>query len=156
MQLQHAFIVVQNPDSGEGRVEVTNDSLRAFVQDIRQVGWLGKGNAHVSPNTSLTYLRILGPFSILDVKSSHIPSIDFSLLIEQRVVPDQEPAICAVLTQHTLLSFERRGSEKRSAAFLTQPLYILRVEKTSTIVLFLHIFKRGPVVIQHSLIYVQH
>src|SRR5262249_38023681 len=99
---------------------------------------------------------LLCEFSILDVESRHIPSIDFSLSIEQRVVADQEPAIFAVLAERALLIFEWHGSKQRVASLLTQPLYILRVEKTSTIVLSLHIFRRDAVVIQHSLIHVQH
>jgi hypothetical protein len=43
---------------------------------------------------------------VLDVERGRIPSIDRSLIIEQRVVADQEPAIFAVLTQGALLIFE--------------------------------------------------
>src|SRR5215471_13462795 len=106
LQLQHAFILVQNPDSGEGRVEVTNDSLCASAQNLRQVVWPGKGSAHISPNTRLACLRVLRPFAVLNIERGHIPSIDSSLLIEQGIVADQEPAIIAVLTQDTLLIFE--------------------------------------------------
>ena len=52
----------------------------------------------------------LRAFSILDVERGRIPSIDSSLLIEQRTVADQEPAISAVLAQHPLLIFERYGA----------------------------------------------
>src|SRR5262244_3931474 len=141
LQLQHAFILAQHPDSGEGRVEVTNDSLRASAQNLPQVDWLGKSSAHISPNTRLAYQRVLRPFSILDVERGHIPSIDSSLLIEQRIVADQEPAIFAVLTQHTLLIFERYRAEKRLRALLAQPLYIVRVENTRAVVFFPHIFQ---------------
>ena len=49
---------------------------------------------------------LLRPFLVLDVERSRIPSIDRSLIIEQRIVADQEPAILAVLTQSALLIFE--------------------------------------------------
>src|SRR5215469_9273850 len=40
---------------------------------------------------------IVGAFAILDVNRGRIPSVDFSLLIQQRTVADQEPAVEAVL-----------------------------------------------------------
>src|SRR6516164_7687900 len=40
---------------------------------------------------------ILGALAILDVNRGRIPSVDFSLLIQQRTVADQEPAVEAVL-----------------------------------------------------------
>jgi hypothetical protein len=83
----------------------------------------------------------LGPFSVLDVERGHIPSIDFSLLIQQRIVADQETAISAGLTEHTLLIFERYSACERLPALLAQPFHILRVEKASAIVLFPHIFQ---------------
>jgi hypothetical protein len=89
----------------------------------------------------LAYLRVLRPFSILDVERGHIPSINSSLLIEQRIVADQEPAIFAVLTQDTLLIFERDRAEERLRALLAKPLYILRVGDASAIVLSPHIFQ---------------
>jgi len=41
--------------------------------------------------------QCLGPFSVLDVERNRIPSIDPSLIVEQRIAADQEPAIFAVL-----------------------------------------------------------
>src|SRR5215468_2099521 len=90
LQLEHAFILAQRPDSGEGRVEVMNDSLCAPAQNVRQVDWVGKSSADVSSNTRLTYQGVLCPFSVLNVERGHIPAINSSLLIEQRVVADQE------------------------------------------------------------------
>src|SRR6185295_8780702 len=156
LQLQHAFILVQHPDSGEGRVEVMNDSFRASAQNLPQLGWLGKGSAHVSPNTRLACLRVLHPFSVLDVEPGAIPSIDSSPLIEQRIEAEQEPAISAVLTQHTLLIFERYGAGDRLPALLAQPLRILRVYNTSAIVPFPHLFQSEAVVIHHRLIDILH
>jgi hypothetical protein len=76
VELQHAFILVHHPDSGEGRVEVTNDSLRASAQNLPQVGGLGKGSVHVSPNTRSAYLRVLRPFSVLDIDEQGVPAND--------------------------------------------------------------------------------
>src|SRR5262249_59528 len=87
---------------------------------------------------------VFSTLAIVDVGRGHIPSIDASLLIEQRIVSDQEPAVFAVLTQHTLLIFERYGACERLPALLAQPFDILRVKKTSAIVLFLGIIQGDP------------
>ena len=51
---------------------------------------------------SESFLRLLAftlrPFSVLDIERGRIPSLDPSLIIEQRIVTDQEPAIFAVLS----------------------------------------------------------
>ena len=98
----------------------------------------------------------LRPFAILDVERGHIPSIDSSLIIEQRIVADQEPAIFAVLTQRALLIFERSGAFEGLPALLAQPFHIVRVVKPSAKVLFLHILQSDTVVIQHRLIHRQY
>src|SRR5262245_17508431 len=60
---------------------------------------------------SESFLRLpafkLLPLSILDIERRHVPSIDFPLRVEQGIVADQEPSIFPILTQHTLLIFER-------------------------------------------------
>src|SRR6202008_5048178 len=122
---------------------------------LLQVGWLGKGSAHVSPNSRLACQRVLCPFSILDVEPGAIPSIDSSPLIEQRLEAEQEPAISAVLTQHTLLIFERFGAGDRLPALLAQPLHILRGVNTSAIG-SLPLFEQSEaVVILHRLIQIE-
>src|SRR5215470_20434203 len=73
-------------------------------------------------------------FSVIDVERGHIPAIDFSLRIKQRVVADQEPPIFPVLPENTLLIFKRYGARERVSALLAQPFDILRVKKTSAIV----------------------
>src|SRR5215471_423803 len=156
MQLQYAFILVQHPDSGEGRVEVTNDSLRASTQNLCQMGRLGKGSAHVSPNARLARLRVLRPLSAVNVGRSHIPALDFSLRIEQRVVADQEPPIFPIFPEHSLLIFERDGACESLSALFAQSFHILRVEDTSAIVLFPRIFQSKPREIQDRLIRIQH
>jgi len=89
---------------------VTNDSLRASAQDLPQVDWLGKSSAHISPNPRLAYQRVLRLFSILDIEGCNIPSIDPSLLVEQRIAADQEPAVFAGVIQRAELIFELSGS----------------------------------------------
>src|SRR5215468_2300845 len=141
LQLQHAFTLAQRPDSGEGRVEVTNDSLRASAQNLPQVDRLGKSSAYISSNTRLADQRVLRSFSILDVERGHIPAVDVSLRIEQRVVADQEPTIFAVLPEHTLLIFERHRAQQRLRALFAQPLHIVRVKDAVAIVVLPHIFE---------------
>src|SRR5262245_41419672 len=81
LQLQYVFIFVQDPDSGECRVEMTNDRLHASAQNLAQVCWICKGSDHVSPDTRMAYQCFLRPFPVFDVERSHIPSIDPSLLV---------------------------------------------------------------------------
>ena len=75
-----------------GPVVVVRHQIRDEAARLAQP--LGFGETKVG----LLDLR-LRPFSVLDVERGHIPSIDSSLLIEQRIVADQEPAISAVLAQ---------------------------------------------------------
>ena len=48
----------------------------------------------------------LSPFPVLDIERGRIPSINPSLIIEQRIVAHQKPAILTVLTPSALLIFE--------------------------------------------------
>src|SRR6266850_1714251 len=101
LQFQHIFLVVQRPDSSEGRVQVSNDRLCASVQNLSRVGRLGKSGAHISANTRLTSLRgsnFLRLLPIFNIGIRSIPSNDVSRLITQRYGADQEPAIFAIET----------------------------------------------------------
>src|SRR5882672_9635422 len=69
-------------------------------------------------------------FALSDVKRGHIPPIDSSLLIEQRIVADQEPPISAVLTQRALLVFELKRAFEGLIAHFAQPFRIFRVVKS--------------------------
>src|SRR4030095_5587768 len=99
----------------------------------------------------------LGPLSVVDVERGHIPTIDPSLIIEQWIVTDQEPAIFAVLTQHTLLGLKRHGAFERLSALLAQPIDILRVEEPRAIILSLHLLQSdAAVVLQHRFIGIEY
>src|SRR5262249_21631424 len=91
----------------------------------------------------------------LDIERGDIPSIDSSLLVEQRIVAEQHPFICAVPGQHTLLIFERDWACERVAALLVKSCHVLRVENTSAIVRFLHIFQSETGVFQHRSIRIE-
>src|SRR5882724_10941412 len=70
-----------------------------------------------------------GALSVLDVERRHIPSIDPSLIIEQRIVANKEPPILSVLTQRAILTFEPLGALEGLLELLAQPFHIVRVEK---------------------------
>src|SRR5215469_9798514 len=76
--------------------------------------------------------------AVLDVERGHIPSIDSSLLIKQRLVAEQKPAISAVLAQHTLFVFKRYRTLERLAPCLTQPFHIFVMKNASASFLFSH------------------
>src|SRR6185312_13778973 len=85
-----------------------------------------------------------------------IPSLDPSLIIEQRIVTDREPAILAVLAQRALLIFERSGVFETLFAHLAHPFHIIRVEEPSAMDPSLHILQGDTVVIQRRLIHRQY
>jgi len=106
--------------------------------------------------TKLTFALtkcFFGHLLVLDVERDRIPSLDPSLIIEQRIVANQEPAILTVLTHCALLIFERSGAFEGLLAPLAQPFHIVRVEKPRAKVLFLHILQANIVVIQRRLIH---
>ncbi len=93
-------IELEDPEELLGPVVVVHQQIRDEAASLAQP--LGFRETKVG----LLDLR-LRPLSLLDVERGRIPSIDSSLLIEQRIVADLEPAIYAVLTEDTLLIFER-------------------------------------------------
>src|ERR1051325_5569050 len=66
--------------------------------------------------------------AVLNVKCSDIPPIDSPLLIELRVVADQEPAISTIFVQDALLRAEWCASPKRCRPLRTDSLKVLRVD----------------------------
>src|SRR5262249_29669767 len=55
---------------------------------------------------------LLGPFSVVDVGSGAIPANDPSLVVEERVVVDEKPAIPAVAPETSLLVAEGHGTRQ--------------------------------------------
>src|SRR5574341_1264859 len=53
LKLQYVFVLVQRPDSSEGRVEMSHDRFHASEQNLSQVTCLGERSARVCPNTRL-------------------------------------------------------------------------------------------------------
>src|SRR6185295_9945058 len=80
------------------------------------------------------------------VERGRIPSLNPSLIVEERIAADQEPAIFAVLTQRALLIFELYGAFEGLLALLAQPFPIIRVEEPGAKVLFLDILQGDTVV----------
>src|SRR5262249_18624628 len=111
---QSFSIRIHQQDRGKPRRNLSIDRGTDVIQNIRKTHAVS--NHLECPHFRRT--QPLSPFSILDVERGHIPAIDVSLRIEQRVVADQEPAIFAILTQHTLLIFERYWAEQRLRALL--------------------------------------
>src|SRR5262249_51138642 len=98
--------------------------------------------------------QMFRPLPVLDVESSHIPSIDLSLLIEERIVASQKPTVLAVPVADPLLKLERHGSRKRLLA-LANHLQILGVNNAMPIVLLYNVIESEAGVIQDRPIGVQ-
>src|ERR1700722_5999933 len=92
-------------------------------------------------------------FAVLDVECGHIPPNDTSLIVEQRLVAHQKPAILPIVAQDALLSAEWYGPPQRCRAICAGSLKILRGDDTISIIFFLYIFQSEAGVIHHSLIY---
>ena len=60
---------------------------------------------------------LLGPLAIVDVRSTGVPAKDPSFLVAQGMVPDQEPAVLAIVAPQAPLEFEwhRAGQPLRCA-----------------------------------------
>lgn len=61
---------------------------------------------------------VLGLAAILYVRPRRVPTGDSPAFIEGRVVPDQEPAVFAVLAEDPLLVLERNGPGEASLPLL--------------------------------------
>src|SRR5260370_42513147 len=70
------------------------------------------------------------PLAVVDIGSRRIPAKDLSGLVQQWVVPDQEPAILTILSHSPLLVFERNGAGKRFVPFFAKPLNVIGMENT--------------------------
>src|SRR5215813_3530243 len=93
------------------------------IEEVARAVWANRRYLRrhgVDNQAQIALVRLQGlfcAFAVVDVERGHIPPIDSSLLIEQRIVSDQEPAVSAVFTQHTLLIFERYATGERLPAF---------------------------------------
>src|SRR5262249_21824051 len=105
--------LVQYPDSSEGRVEVSNNSLCASAQNLPQIGWLGKGSAHISPYTRLAYLHILSSLPILDVEHQAIPISDPTFCVEDGLPDGLNPSILTIRPPELVLILVRRSRSGR-------------------------------------------
>src|SRR5688500_17628258 len=53
LELQHVSVLVQRPDSSEGRVEMSHDRFHASEQNLSQLTCLGEGSTRICPKTRL-------------------------------------------------------------------------------------------------------
>src|SRR5215813_12956163 len=127
-----------------------HDVLRNQIYDSPQL-------LFVLPKLKLTGLeRFFRLFTLGDVCPGHIPSNDSSLLIQQRVVDDEEPAIDAVLPQCPLLILEWDGMCERLPALLAQPFQVFGVDYSISKVIAAHFVERQSRVLTHHTVGVNH
>src|SRR5215469_2897787 len=68
-------------------------------------------------------------FSVFDVSRCTIPTNSPSVLIEHRVVADQEPAIFAIPAKHSLFILKGNATGECSVSLFSEPLDIFRMER---------------------------
>src|ERR1700752_617213 len=94
-------------------IEMTNDSLRASAQNLHQLDGLGKSSAPISPNTRMPDLRVLRPFSFIDVEHHAIPIGDPIFRVEERLSDGLNPSILAIRPLELVLILVRRSRSGR-------------------------------------------
>src|SRR5258708_36990128 len=74
----------------------------------------------LSQRDSFVSQAVFGSFTVLDVRPCCIPTNDLSALVQQRVVPDQEPPILTGPSQRPLLVLELSGTGDAFVPFLAK------------------------------------
>src|SRR5262245_56262036 len=137
---------------------VDDVDLAGRSQDGDQAG----NRVHDQARLALAFLKVVGEllqlidraFAVLDIECGHIPPHDTSLLVEQGLVPHQEPPIFPIVAQNALLSAEWRATPQTCCARFADSPEILRVDDTIPVILLLHILDAEAGVIHHSLIHI--
>ena len=80
---------------------------------------LGKEIYELSQFALILSKLILSLLTMLDVRARRVPADDVSSLIEQRVIPDQEPPELAVFPQGSLFNFERKRACESSLSLVS-------------------------------------
>src|SRR6202035_447534 len=90
-----------------------------------------------------------------DVGSRRIPAHQSSLFVVEWVVTEEDPAILAVLPEHSLLDFKRQAASQACFALLAHPLKIFGMKDTGAIVRGDYIFHGEPGIGEHCLVRVE-
>src|SRR6266487_5388700 len=85
-----------------------------------------QGNVFVS-------CSVFAALAVIDIGSSCIPAHQTSLLVVERVVTEEEPAILTVLPARSLLDFKRQAASQACFALLARPLKIFGMKDTGAI-----------------------
>src|SRR6185437_14875110 len=72
---------------------------------------------------------LLGPLAIVDVRSARIPPDDPSLLVAERVVADQEPAVLAIVASYAPFDLKWHPTGQPVGALVPQSGPVLGVEQ---------------------------
>src|SRR5919201_1678427 len=89
------------------------------------------------------------------IRSSACLRSSMSLLVPQRVVMDEKPAILPVVPSGTLFVGKRDAACQRLLTFVVQPLHIVRMKHPSTKVCSHHLVQGETGVSEHGLIRIQ-
>jgi hypothetical protein len=95
---------------------------------------------------------VFGALALVDVSPGGIPPDDMAVVVANRVVADQEPAILPVFAAHALLGFKRFAAPERRQAFLLESRQITRMEASDARVIGRYFFKAEPGVVERECI----
>ena len=93
---------------------------------------------------------VVGALAIVDIGSGGIPADDRAVVVANRVVADQEPAILSVAAARAQLGFKRLTAHERPAAVRLGPRHIIRVEAPDVRIIGSDLFEAEPGVVEHE------
>ena len=112
-----------------------------------------EGSAITSRNARILVPHLFfGTLAVLNVSSGRIPANDMPVVISQRLVTDQEPAILSVVPPHPLFDFEGLSNRESLPALVPHRLQILPMEYPLAEALGLHVFERKAGVFKRHLV----
>lgn len=95
----------------------------------------------LSQRDVLLLRSLLGLFAIFDIDSGRVPANGAALLIAQRVVTDEKPALLSIMPVCSLFVFKWNAAQECFSAFLSNPLHVLWMEHPRAKVIRLQVFK---------------
>src|SRR5215813_5102931 len=90
----------------------------------------------------------LRPPSVFNIGPCRIPPNDLSALVQEWVVPDEEPAILPIFSPSPLLVFERNSAGKGFLPFFAKPLNVLGMENALPKIAGAHVLERQSGILQ--------
>ncbi len=93
---------------------------------------------------------VFGSLAVVDVGSGGIPADDVAVVVPNRVVADQNPAILSVFAARALLRFKRLTARECLPALVLEPRHIIRMETPDARVFVGHLFEAEPRVVEHE------